>query len=315
MRAEGGNGSTNEELGEPDGFRECLSRDIFREFDNPTARDDRRISSVSRIPLRVHYPVIPVGAERMSIERMSMKHANPAERLIVALDVSTKAEAQRIVGSCDGLVTFYKVGFQLFIAEGMAYVRELIERGNKVFLDLKMDDVEETITSAVREITRSNVHLLTLHGGGATARAAVAGRGASEFPKVLSVTLLSSLDGQDLIDVQILGPKGRFPSLMEYVLWRADQAVQAGCDGLIASGETIGEIRKRLGPDPLIISPGIRPSGTTADDHKRAATPAEAIAAGADYLVVGRPIRNAADPAEMARRIIGDIEQAYQTRT
>ena len=251
----------------------------------------------------------------MSLDRMSMKNANPAERLIVALDVSTKAEAQRIVGSLDGVVTFYKVGFQLFIAEGMAYVRELIERGNRVFLDLKMDDVEETITSAVREITRNNVHLLTLHGSGATARAAIAGRGSSAFPKVLSVTLLSSLDGQDLIDVQILGPKGRFPSLMEYVLWRADQAVKAGCDGLIASGETISEIRKRLGPDPLIISPGIRPSGSATDDHKRAATPAEAIAAGADYLVVGRPIRNAADPAEMARRIIGDIEQAYQTRT
>jgi orotidine-5'-phosphate decarboxylase len=243
-----------------------------------------------------------------------MKNANPSERLIVALDVPTKAEAQQIVGALDGLVTFYKVGFQLFIAEGMSYVRELIDRGNKVFLDLKMDDVEETITSAVREITRNGVHLLTLHGNGATARAAIAGRGSSEYPKVLSVTLLSSLDGQDLIDLQILGKNGKFSSLMDYVLWRADQAVKAGCDGLIASGDTISEIRSRLGPDPLIISPGIRPAGIASDDHKRAATPMAAIQAGADYLVVGRPIRNAADPADMARRIIGDIEQAYQPR-
>src|SRR5665213_831782 len=129
----------------------------------------------------------------------------PRDRLIVALDVQTSDEALEIVDNLNGLVSFYKVGYQLFVAEGMAFVRRLIERNVRVFLDLKMDDVEETITNAVREITRNNVNLLTLHGNGATARAAIAGRGDSIIPKILQVTLLSSLDAQDLIDLGLLG--------------------------------------------------------------------------------------------------------------
>ena len=218
---------------------------------------------------------------------------DPRDRLIVALDVPTKAEAMAIVSELSGLVSFYKIGYQLFLAEGMAFVRELIAAGNRVFLDLKLDDVEETIASAVREITKNDVHLLTLHGNGATARAAIVGRGDSLIPKVLSVTLLSSLDERDLRDLGVLGKHGRFKTLLEHVLWRAKEAIAAGCDGLIASGETIGRIRSELGEQPIIVSPGIRPSGVASDDHKRAATPRDAIAAGADYLVVGRPIRNA----------------------
>lgn len=232
------------------------------------------------------------------------------DRLIVALDVATRSEALGIVDRLDGLVTFYKVGYQLFVAEGMSFVRELLGRGLRVFLDLKMDDVDETIASAVREVARNSVHLLTLHGGAATVRAAVAGRGSAPLPQLLSVTLLSSLGEQDLIDFQVVGPTARFRNLLEYVLWRAETAVAAGCDGLIASGETIGAVRERVGPGPLIVSPGIRPSGIAANEHKRSTTPSAAISSGADYLVVGRPVRTATDPRATVSAIIEEIDRA-----
>jgi len=241
---------------------------------------------------------------------MLLKSEEPHERLIVALDVPTRAEALGIVGQLDGLITFYKVGYQLFVAEGMPFVRELLERGLRVFLDLKMDDVDETITSAVREVARNEVNLLTLHGGAATVRAAVAGRGVSQLPKLLSVTLLSSVGEQDLVDFQILGSNARFSTLMEYVLWRAETAVEAGCDGLIASGHTIGAVRRHVGSAQVIVSPGIRPSGSATDEHSRSATPGEAIAQGADYLVVGRPVRNSADPQGVVRTMVEEIAKA-----
>jgi orotidine-5'-phosphate decarboxylase len=236
------------------------------------------------------------------------------DRLIVALDLPTAGEAISLMDELQGLVSFYKVGYQLFLAAGMEFVRTVMGRGARVFLDLKMDDVEETITSALREITRNGVHLLTLQGSRATAQAALAGRGQSAFPKILSVTLLSSLGEQDLIDLQILGKEGKFRTLIEYVLWRAGQAADSGCDGVIASGNTVAAVRSRIGDRAVIVSPGIRPAGSASDEHKRSATPREAIAAGADYLVVGRPIRNAPDRRAAARAIIEEIEEALSAR-
>ncbi|HTR76966.1 MAG TPA: orotidine-5'-phosphate decarboxylase [Gemmatimonadaceae bacterium] len=241
-------------------------------------------------------------------------HEEPHDRVIVALDVSTRDEALGIVDDLAGLIAFYKIGYQLFLAEGMAFVRELAARGLRVFLDLKLDDVDETIRLAAREIAKNDVQLLTLHGGAATARAAVAGRGNATRPRLLSVTLLSSLDAGDLTNLGILGPTSRFETMADYVLWRATQAVEAGCDGLIASGETIGQIRGRLGAAPTIVSPGIRPAGSAGNEHKRSATPRDAIAAGADYLVVGRPIRDAANRRDMAERVVGEVEQAVTVR-
>lgn len=232
------------------------------------------------------------------------------DRLIVALDVDNRRDALAIVDDLEGLVSFYKVGYQLFLAEGMRLVDELVGRGIRVFLDLKMDDVEETITSALREIARHNVSLLTINGGVATARAAQNGRGDAKSARILSVTLLSSLDARDLTDLGVIGPDKRFHSLTDYVLWRAETLVAAGCDGLIASGETIGQVRERVGPEPIIVSPGIRPSGSSTDEHKRPSTPRSAIAAGADYLVVGRPIRNAPDRRAMAAKVIEEIAGA-----
>ena len=236
-------------------------------------------------------------------------HTEPRDRLIVALDVPTRDEALGLIDQLDGTVSFFKVGFQLLLAEGMGFVRELVDRDKRVFLDLKMDDVDETIVQGVREISRVQVHFLTIHGNGATARAASTGRGDADFPKILSLTLLSSLDQEDLVDLQLVGREGKSTNLRDYVLWRGEQAIEAGCDGLIASGDSIAHLRRKLGDQPIIVSPGIRPEGTPTDDHKRSITPRNAIRDGADYLVVGRPIRNAANPGDMARAIVDEIEQ------
>ncbi len=230
-----------------------------------------------------------------------------ADRLIVALDVDTAKEALDIIEDLNGLVSFFKVGYQLFIAEGLTFVRRLIEGNNRVFLDLKMDDVEETIRRAVANIAASEVEFLTIHGSGATVRAARDGRGAREKPKLLSVTLLSSLDANDLKD---LFADSKL-TVESYVKWRAKQAIDNGCEGLIASGETIGMLRK-LYPSAIIVAPGIRPADSSRDDHKRALSPDDAIRAGADYLVVGRPIRNSSNPRNAAEKIIEEMEQAFQ---
>lgn len=235
---------------------------------------------------------------------------SPAERLIVALDFESADDANRLIQKLDGVVSYYKVGLQLFVAEGMPFVQSLIDRGHRVFLDLKMDDVEETIASAVREIARFPIELITLNGGAATIRSAVRGRGASITPRILSLTLLSSLNAQDLTELKLLGDGGRFASLDEYIRWRVDLATEAGCDGFVASGDSVKIVRQHAGPGPLIITPGVRPAGTATDEHKRPTTPASAIAAGSDFLVVGRPIRNAADPRREAEGIVHEIERA-----
>jgi orotidine-5'-phosphate decarboxylase len=233
----------------------------------------------------------------------------PADRLIVALDVPSRTAALDLVDSLSGLVSYYKIGYQLFLAEGMPLVRTLIGRGNRIFLDLKLDDVDETVTLAVREIAKNGVHLLTLQGSAATVRAAVAGRGTSEHPKLLFVTLLSSMNEQDLADLQLVGPSARFATQADYIQWRAQYALAAGADGLIASGASVADLRRTFGDTPLIVTPGIRPASAPTNEHKRPATPGDAIAAGADYLVVGRLIRDAADRRAMAAQIIGEIER------
>jgi orotidine-5'-phosphate decarboxylase len=232
-----------------------------------------------------------------------------ADRLIVALDVDTAEKALQIVQDLNGLVSFFKVGYQLFITEGLTFVRRLIEGNKRVFLDLKMDDVEETIRRAVANIAATKIEFLTIHGSGATVRAARAGRGSRKEPKLLFVTLLSSLDANDLKD---LFADSKL-TVEFYVEWRAKQAIDSGCDGLIASGETIGLLRG-LYPSQIIVAPGIRPADLSRDEHKRALSPAEAIRAGADYLVVGRPIRNSPNPRNVAEKIIEEMEQAFEDR-
>ena len=239
----------------------------------------------------------------------------PEDRLIVALDVPGEPEAAAFVAELTGVVSFYKVGYQLFLAAGMPFVRRLVEQGKRVFLDLKMNDVPETIALAIRQMAGAGVEFTTIYGTSATARAAVAGRAGAAVPKLLQVTLLTSMD--DALDQGLAGGDPRASGsggVEEYVLSRGEQAIGAGCDGLIAAGSSVASLRRRLGPDPIIVCPGIRLAGTSAQDHRRVATPREAIQAGADFLVVGRPIRDAPAPRSAAQAIVSEIEEGLGAR-
>lgn len=229
------------------------------------------------------------------------------DRLIVALDVSTLKEAKCIVNRLGSIISFYKIGIVLHTATGLEFVNWLIKKGKKVFLDLKYFDVQDTIREAVKYVSKIGVTFLTVHGNGKIIKAAIAGRGKSRL-KILTVTVLTSLDAYDIKD---LG----FPcSIEKLVLYRAKKALEAGCDGVIASGREAKLIRKNTGNKLLIVSPGIRPKGTNVDDHKRFATPTQAILGGADYLVIGRPIIKARNPQKAAVDIIKEIKTAFQKK-
>lgn len=233
------------------------------------------------------------------------------ERLILALDVDTAEDAWDIVLDLDGSVDFYKVGWQLFIREGIDFVRGLIEKDKKVFLDLKMQDIEETIRSALANFPEAGIEFVTIHGNAATARAARNGRNGKLKPKLLMLTALSSWDSVDVKDFFA----GSEATIDQYVFWKAEQSLEAGVDGLIASGDSVGMLRTSFADkDFLIVTPGVRPPGIPLDEHKRSLTPYQAIVYGADYLVVGRPIRNAEPRKEMAEAIIADIEKGLSER-
>jgi orotidine-5'-phosphate decarboxylase len=231
----------------------------------------------------------------------------PAERLIVALDVDTRAEALQFVRTLGEDVSFYKVGLQLFMQSGLQIVRELVELRKKVFLDLKIDDTPRTIREAVRNAAVAGVEFFTLQGDAGTAAAARLGRGERSLPKFLQVTLLSSWDKCDLAEhLHTPSAAQGQVDLDEFVLRRSERILASGCDGVIASGSSVSKLRSKY-PDLLIVTPGIRPSGAASDDHKRSLTPSEAIRSGANYLVVGRPIRDAGDPKGSAARIQDEI--------
>jgi orotidine-5'-phosphate decarboxylase len=235
------------------------------------------------------------------------------ERLIVALDVDSGSEALQLVRELGADVCFYKVGLQLFMEGGLVIVRQLLGQGKKVFLDLKVDDTPRTVQEAVRNVAIEGVEFFTLQGNRDTARAAIAGRGAGASPKFLQVTYLSSWDSSDLVDHMHIEASAGKVSIDEQVVNRARRILESGCDGVIASGTSVTRLRREF-PQLLIVTPGIRPSGSASDDHKRSMTPSEAIRAGADYLVVGRPIRSAADPKSTAHRIQEEIEEALRSK-
>ena len=238
---------------------------------------------------------------------------NPAQRLIVALDFSDLDQARRCIDELEGVVSFYKIGLELFLASTGDFLKELRQRHCRIFLDLKMHDVNETIRRAVANAAKLGVDFLTIHGNSATVKAACSGKGNQNL-QILAIPLLSSWNEQDLQELFLVGPiKGftpRFNSLDDYVFWRADQAMAQGCDGLIASGEYVQKLRDRFQEKVVLVSPAIRPSGSSTDEHKRSLTPSEAIQSGAAYLVVGRPIRDAEHRREAAQRIIAEIESA-----
>jgi len=229
---------------------------------------------------------------------------DPRERLIVALDVSSAAAAQKIVAAVGDSAFAYKVGKQLFTAEGPQIVRNLVASGRQVFLDLKYHDIPSTVASAVREAAKLHVSMLTVHasGGGRMLRAAVdAARNMNPTLMVLAVTVLTSLDDSDL---EKMGVRGK---VVDQVLRLSALAIADGCDGVVASAQEATELRNELDGEFLIVTPGVRPAGMGRGDQVRVVTPAEAIAAGATHIVVGRPITQAADPAAEARAILGQI--------
>ena len=234
---------------------------------------------------------------------MGNQNLPAADRLIFALDVGTEEEARQLVHELKGTISFFKVGLQLFIAAGHNVVKWLVDQDLKVFLDLKIYDIGETVSRSVAEVSRLGVKFLTIHGEGQTVEAAREGKGNSEL-EILFVTLLTSRGEGDL---------GESGSLEEYVLKRGEMAMKHGCDGLITSGQNVPILRETLtAHDPILVCPGIRPRGTGSDDQKRPSTPFEAISRGADYLVVGRPIRNARDRVATAEEIILEIDSALE---
>jgi orotidine-5'-phosphate decarboxylase len=229
---------------------------------------------------------------------------DPRQRLIVALDVPSAVAAQNIVAAIGDSAFCYKVGMQLYTAEGPRVVRDLVASGRRVFLDLKYHDIPNTVAAAVREAAGLGVSMLTIHasGGGKMMRAATeAARSLNGSLMVLAVTVLTSLDDRDL---DKLGVRGR---VKDQVLRLAALAIADGCAGVVASAQEASELRSELDGDFAIVTPGVRPPGTDPGDQARVVTPAEAIAAGATHIVVGRPITSAADPASEARAILGQI--------
>jgi orotidine-5'-phosphate decarboxylase len=228
---------------------------------------------------------------------------NARERLIVALDVPEEALAMVLVDALAGHVGMFKVGSQLFTAAGPDVVRRIVARGEHVFLDLKFHDIPNTVAGAVASAAQLGVSLLTVHGlGGRAMLEAAAGAIPAMGTRLLAITVLTSHDEKSLGEVGV----GR--SLFEEVRALADLARSAGIDGVVASPREVPLLREACGKDLLIVTPGIRPAGAKIRDQARAATPAAALAAGADYLVVGRPIAEAKDPAAAARAIVKQME-------
>lgn len=231
---------------------------------------------------------------------------NASERLIVALDVLDIQDARSLVKDLEGVASFFKVGLVLQLASGVGeFIDELVHLKKKVFLDYKYMDVEQTMRKAVERAASIGVTFLSIHGNGGITRAAVEGRGESDL-KVLAVTVLTSLDAKDIKEL------GFQCSVEDLVIHRARKAIDDGCDGVIASGEEARKIRELAGDRPiLIVTPGIRPLYKTTDDHKRPVTPRDAILGGADYLVIGRPITDDANPRAAAERIIQEMQGAF----
>ena len=229
------------------------------------------------------------------------------DRLIVALDLPAVDEARALAAKLGGAVGFYKIGLQLIYAGGIALARELAGQGKKIFLDAKLLDIDQTVTSATESIARLGLDFLTVHALAPTLRAAAKGRGTSKL-KLLGVTVLTSQGPEDMAEL------GTRFSVEEMVLRRAQATIGAGCDGVIASGLEARAIRAMAGEKLLIVTPGIRSAGSSHDDQKRAATPRDAIAAGSDYLVVGREILRAENPGLAAENILREIDAALASR-
>jgi orotidine-5'-phosphate decarboxylase len=228
------------------------------------------------------------------------------ERLIVALDVASVATAEAMVARLGDSVWFYKIGYQLAFAEGLPFAARLVASGKQVFLDLKLHDIGNTVTKGVESVAQMGATFLTVHAYPQTMKAAVDGKKTSKL-RILAVTVLTSYDDADL------AAAGYEMNVKELAAARAAQARGIGVDGLVCSPEEVGSLRAVVGPGMVLVTPGIRPAGSGAGDQKRIMTPARAIDAGADYLVVGRPVLEARDPKAAADSIVAEIDQAAKS--
>jgi len=220
--------------------------------------------------------------------------------IIVALDVESAAEARTLVRLIGPSVTFYKVGMELYCAAGMDYVRELLAEGKDVFLDLKFYDIPETVKRAVTQVARSGVRFLTVHGISPVMRAAVEGRGGSDL-RLLAVTVLTSFDQRDLME------EGYCCDISDVVKLRVRHAMAERIDGVIASPLEAASVRALAGPKAILVTPGVRSAGAGQGDQKRVATPAEALRAGANYVVMGRQITRSSKPGDEVLRVLEEI--------
>jgi orotidine-5'-phosphate decarboxylase len=233
---------------------------------------------------------------------MQLAKIDPRDRLIVALDLPSVEAAEAMIGRLGDAVTFYKIGYQLAYAGGLPLIRQLADRGKKVFADLKLHDIGNTVGRGVESIAKSGATFLTVHAYPQTMKAAVEARGPNL--KILAVTVLTSYDDGDL---HAAGYRLNVSDLVEA---RAQQAQVLGVDGIVCSPEEAAHLHKIVGHQMHLVTPGIRPAGAATGDQKRIMTPGRAIAAGADYLVVGRPVVEAADPKATAEAIHAEIKQS-----
>ncbi len=233
------------------------------------------------------------------------KTLDPRQHLAVALDYPDAESALKLVDSLGDTCQWFKVGMELYYAAGKPFVQLLRNRGFDIFLDLKLHDIPNTVAGAVRSATQAGAGLLTIHasGGAAMMSAAAEAALAPGSPRLLAVTVLTSMDANELAGIGITD------SPAHQVLRLAKLAKQSGINGLVCSAEEVAAVRAATGPETLLVIPGIRPTGSAIGDQKRIATPQQAIADGASMLVVGRPITRAADPAAATRAILHEIEQ------
>ncbi len=224
------------------------------------------------------------------------------ERLIVALDVPSVVDAERMIERLGDSVCFYKIGYQLAFAGGLVLAERLARAGTRVFLDLKLHDISNTVANGVESVARIGATFLTVHAYPQTMRAAVKARASGL--RILAVTVLTSYNDDDLAEAGYSG------GVADLVARRADQAIEIGADGIVCSAAEVTVLRARVGAATTLVTPGIRPVGVATGDQKRIFTPGDAIAAGADYLVVGRPILEASDPRRVADAIVDEIDRA-----
>ncbi len=244
--------------------------------------------------------MIPETADRLPSDRL------PSDRLIVALDFPDTRAALALVDRLHGATRWFKVGLELYVAEGNSLVAELKRRGYSIFLDLKLHDIPNTVASAVRAATHLGVDMLTVHAAGGPEMMSAAVGAAESRLSLLAVTVLTSMDAAQLEAIGVIGtPAAQVERL-------ATMALACGVGGLVCSPNEVASLRKQFGSGPLLVIPGIRPEGADIGDQRRVATPAAGMAAGASYLVVGRPITRAEDPEAAARAIFEEMQSGIE---